>query len=118
LNHRLIRSKFREMHLKYIQDRKEVIAFSIKMGNIKPEVIPGTYQQVILTNWMLTFYWLSQQVNRGDVSEEMADKALWSLIIPHLTEKGRKALTKFLGEDMMTNMGDPFEFSIEHLVNI
>ena len=65
LNHPLVKSKFSKMTQETIEDNKASIAFAIKLGNMRPEPIAGLYNNIALTSWMLTFYWLSQQVVRG-----------------------------------------------------
>lgn len=118
LKHPLIKTQFREMIAKYIQDNKTIIAFAVKMENMKPEAIPGTYNQLALVTWMISFFWLGQQVIRDDFSEKLADKALWSQIIPHLTEKGKNSLTKSLGEEFIAELGEPFDLSMENIIMI
>ncbi len=44
-----------------IADIKAGIAFSISIGNVREEEIPGTYNNIAFLTWFLTFYWRSQQ---------------------------------------------------------
>jgi AcrR family transcriptional regulator len=116
LQHPLVKNQFKEMTTKTIQGNKTIIAFAIKMGNMKPEAIPGTYHYLALITWMVSCFWLSQQIIREDFSEKIGDRVLWSLLLPYLTEKGKEALEKYLGEAFMDSMGEAFELSIEEMI--
>lgn len=107
--HPSIKNKFREMSQKSILDFKTIIAFSIRIGNMKKEVYPGIYEQLAFTTWMISFFWLAQQTVQDDFSEKNVDKSIWSLIIPYLTERGIAALRKYMGEEFMYSIGPSFE---------
>lgn len=113
LKHPLVKNQLKEMTTKTIQGNKTIIAFAIKMGNMKPEEIPGTYHHLALITWMIGCFWLSQQLIREDFSEKIADRALWSLLLPYMTEKGKEALEKYLGEKLNDSIGEPFESMME-----
>ncbi|MEL6864682.1 MAG: TetR/AcrR family transcriptional regulator [Bacteroidota bacterium] len=109
LVHPAVQTKFREMTQMTIEDNKATIAFSIKMGNMKPESVPGLYHNVAFITWMLSFYWLSQQIIRGERSKEDGEKMIWSILIPHFTDKGLMAFKAFFGEDYYNSLGDAFQ---------
>ena len=113
LKHPLVKNQLKEMTAKTIKGNKTIIAFAIKMGNMKPEEIPGTYHHLALITWMIGCFWLSQQLIREDFSEKIADRALWSLLLPYMTEKGKEALEKYLGEKLNDSIGEPFESMME-----
>ena len=109
LNHPNIRKKFREMTKETIADNKTAIGFAIKMGNMKPEPIPGMYHNIAFVTWMLSFYWLSQQIIRGERTGEDGEKMIWSILIPHFTEKGILQFKNFFGTSYYENLGTPFD---------
>lgn len=108
LRHPLIRKKFREMTAQTLKDNKAAIAFAIQLGNLKPESFAGLYNNIAFTTWMLTFFWLPQQIIRGDKTANEGEKMIWSLLIPHLTEKGLASFEKFFGKQYLKALGDPF----------
>ncbi len=55
LNHPYIKKQFRQMTNRIISDNKETIAFSIKIGNLKPESIQGMYHNVAFVNLDVSF---------------------------------------------------------------
>jgi hypothetical protein len=67
---------------------------------------------------MLTFFWLPQQVIRGEKTTTDGDQMIWSLVLPHLTEKGIKSFQKYFGQEVMENLGEPFTLDIQSLVRI
>ncbi len=118
LKHPIIQSQFRKMTAQTIADNKAAIAFSIELGNMKEEPYPGVYNNLALTTWMLTFFWLPQQVIRGVKTKEDGDRMIWSLLLPHFTEKGVRSFEKFFGKEVLENLGSPFITDINSLVTI
>lgn len=118
LRHEIIMNQFREMTDQSISDIKASIAFAIQLGNMNPEPYPGIYNNLALTTWMLTFFWLPQQVVRGEKTTQDGDRMIWSLVIPHLTEKGIKSFENFFGKEVLDNLGEPFTLDINSLVTI
>lgn len=117
LNHPSIKKRFRELTAQNIQDNKATIAFSIKLGNMREEQIPGTYHNIAFITWMLTFYWLSQQIIRGEKSREDGEKMIWSILLPHFTEKGIQSFKAFFGESYFNSLGEPFDLDIQSLIS-
>ena len=117
LNHPLIKKQFREITRQTINDNKAAIAFSVKMGNMKPEVVPGTYHNIAFISWMLTFYWLSQQIIRGEKTNEDGEKMIWSILIPHFTEKGEASFKSFFGEDYYNSLGAAFDLDLNQFIS-
>lgn len=116
LNHPLIKTKIRDWADLTIQDNEAAIAFAIQLGNMKPEPFPGVYHNLAITTWILFYYWLSQKVVRGDSSPEDAEKAVWSLIIPHFTDRGVEAFKKFFGTEFLENLGRPFDIELRDII--
>ena len=109
LNHPIIKSEFRAMTQQTLEDNKAAIAFSIQLGNLKPEPIPGIYHNIGFSAWMITFFWLPQQIIRGKKTGKDGEKIIWSLLVPHMTEKGITSFKKFYGEDFFNSLGESFE---------
>ena len=64
---------------------------------------------------MVFFFWLNQQwVREGEASKSSleGEKKVWSLLIPHLTEKGLKAFKDFFGEAYLQSLGKSFKSDI------
>lgn len=116
LQHPFIKEQFRQMTAQTIKDNKAGIAFSIKLGNMKPEAIAGTYHSLAFITWMLSFFWLAQQIIRGDKTETDGEKLIWSMLMPHFTEKGVEAFKDFFGTTYYENLGDPFEMDLSELI--
>jgi AcrR family transcriptional regulator len=116
LNHPIIKKQFREMTAQTIEDNKAALAFSIRLGNLKPEPVPGTYSNIAFITWMLTFFWLAQQIIRGEKTGEDGEKMIWSILIPHFTEKGLKSFKSFFGEDYFNSLGEAFEVDLTSLI--
>lgn len=108
-NHPSVKPQFQTMIEQALEDFRQIIAFGIQLGNLKEESIPGTYHSLAFSIWMVSFYWLSQQTTRGELAEANAEKTLWGLILPYLTEKGIAAFKSFFGEQFYQEIGKPFE---------
>lgn len=110
-NHPSVKEQFKAMIERTIEDFRKMIAFGIQLGTIKEETIPGTYHSLSFSVWMLSFYWLSQQTTRDDNMETDAEKIIWGLILPHMTEKGITAFKQFFGDDFSKQLEKPFNVS-------
>ncbi len=117
LKHPLIAPKMKSLSDKTVKDIEVAIAFSIQLGNMKKEPAAGIYKNLALTSWMMMFFWSSQQMIRGDKTKEDGEKVIWSLLLPHLTEKGMASFKKFFGEDYLSSLGEGFDQSMESYIN-
>lgn len=117
LKHPIVKQKFREMTKQAIQDHKAALAFAIRIGNLKPEPVKGLYNHIAFLTWMISFYWLNQQVIRGEQTLEDGAKTIWSILVPHFTEKGIHSFIKFFGQEYYDNLGDAFEVDLENLIS-
>lgn len=117
LNHPVIKEPFRKMTQQIIADYQAAIAFSISTGNLKPEPLPGLYHNIAFIAWMLTFYFLSQQIGRGEKTGEDGEKMIWSILLPHFTDKGLQAFKSFFGDDYINTLGKPFDLDLSKLVS-
>lgn len=115
LNHPIIKQKFHELTVQGIKEVEATIAFAISIGNMRPEPYEGIYHNLAFTTWMVYFYWLNQQMIRGEVIGENGEdsaKKIWSMLLPHLTKKGLKAFRKFFGENYLRQLGKSFKADI------
>lgn len=108
LNHPQIRKVMNEWAELSVRDNMASFAFAIEVGNMQQEAYPGMYKNLALTVWILTYYWLAQKNVRGIHTPEDAERTVWSLIIPHFTEKGIKSFQTFFGKNYLNNMGPAF----------
>ncbi len=111
-----VHKALQEMSQRTIEDNMAAIAFGLEVGNMKPEPFPGAYRQLALTTWMLMCFWLPQQAIRGTGPEEDPEKAVWSLILPHFSEKGVNAFKKHYGEDFYESLGPPYDQDLKDFV--
>lgn len=117
LNHPVVKKQFRKMTEQTIKDNEAAIAFAIELGNLEKEKIKGTYKNLAFITWMLTFFWLPQQLIRGERTSEDGEKMIWSILLPHMTEKGINSFKKFFGEKYLSDLGDSFEIDLQKLIN-
>ncbi len=119
LNHPSIQPKFRELTKQQIKDNEATIAFSISAGNMHPEPFEGMYRNLAFNTWMVSFYWLNQQIVRGeniDSTSEEGEMKIWSMVLPHFTEKGLKRFRDFFGADYLKKLGESFNTDISEYV--
>jgi len=115
INHPAIKQQFREMQQLKIKDMEATIAFSIAAGNMHSEPYEGIYHNLAFNTWMISFFWLNQwMILGGDLDKyyEEGGKKIWSLILPHLTEKGVSAFRVFFGDDYIKELGASFETTV------
>lgn len=116
LNHPKLKKRFREMAARGIEDNKAIMAFSIEMGNLKKESFPGQYHNLAFISWMLIYFWLPQQVIRGEKCKDDGQKLIWTILLPHFTAKGLKRFKSFFGKDYVDNLGPAFELDLQSLI--
>jgi AcrR family transcriptional regulator len=117
LNHENVKEPFREMTKRTIEDNKATLAYSIKSGNLKPEPITGIYNNIAFITWMLAFYWLSQQIIRGEKTMEDGEKMIWSILVPHFTEKGVEKFKSFFGDNYYNSLGEAMEVDLTKIIS-
>ncbi|MEM9936349.1 MAG: TetR/AcrR family transcriptional regulator, partial [Bacteroidota bacterium] len=116
LKHPCVAPTMKHLAEKTIRDIEVAIAFSIEVGNMKPEAVAGTYKHLALTSWILMFFWSPQQKVRGETSSQDGEKVIWSLLFPHLTPKGLTAFQKYFGESYLKDIGPPFDVSLDTIL--
>ena len=112
MSHPYVSERFQTMTEQSIEANKATLMLSLSTGNLKPEPIPGVYSNIAFITWMLSFFWLSQQVIRGEKTSEDGEKMIWSIIVPHFTEKGLNKFKDFFGEAYYNSLGDSVDSSI------
>lgn len=117
INHPSIKKQFRQLLGQKVKGMEATIAFSIAAGNMHPEPYEGIYHNLAFNTWMISFFWLNQwKIHGGDINKysEEGEKKLWSLLLPHLTEKGVKAFRVFFGDEYIKKLGVSFETAISN----
>lgn len=85
-----------------------IIRFSIQIGNMKPELIPGTYHNLCRTIWGTSFFWLMSEVYQETTEEKDWGRYAWSIILPHFTDKGINSFRQHFGEAYFQSLGPAF----------
>jgi AcrR family transcriptional regulator len=116
LTHPLIAGRMKDFTGQTIKNIEMAIAFSIQLGNMKAEPAPGVYHNLALTSWMLMFFWASQQTVRGEKIQKDGEKVIWSMLLPHLTEKGLASFKKYFGKEYLESLGSAFDHNLESYV--
>ena len=88
-----------------IEDNMRTIAFSVQLGNMKPEPFKGAYYNLSVQFWMIAFFWYHQMRFRSDAADEDMMKMGWSLLIPHFTDKGLVAFKEYFGDEYYDQLG-------------
>lgn len=87
--------KLAEKHREHVRFQiefiKQQIDYSVNNGNMIPPPREGYYDQLAHTVWVTLSFWMTQQFIRGyeDSDFDNARRAMWDLVIPLLTEKGK-----------------------------
>lgn len=115
LKHPVLRQQFKASSLQSIKDNEEAIAYGIQIGSMKAEPFPGIYYNLALIIWMLSIFWVPQQSIRDQEITQDPTKAVWTLMLPYLTEKGIRSFKKVFGEDYFDSLGAPFRVNLDHL---
>lgn len=105
LEHKQICKVMQQWSQKIINQNIKAFAFGIKIGNIKEEVIDGTYYQLANNAWLLSYFWLAQKSLRKVSAMEKAELMIWSTILPYFTKKGLKEFEGFYGEGYLKKIG-------------
>jgi len=91
-----------KLHRQYIESNigymKAMLDYSVATGNMQTEPYAGFYMRLAENIWMVLYFWLSQEILRGNKKHdiEAARRAMWEMILPHLTEKGKSHIHPLL----------------------
>ncbi|MFK7950184.1 MAG: TetR/AcrR family transcriptional regulator [Saprospiraceae bacterium] len=102
-----VTKQFARMKKDTIRRQMTTIGFSIQIGNMNPERIPGTYRNLCESLWMINFYWLISQSYRDE--NDNWDKVIWSSVLPHFTEKGLTSFIAHFGQNYFDSLGEAFD---------
>lgn len=119
ISHHNVRERFQKRIEENAKDMQATIAFAIAAGNMHPEPYEGIYHSLAFNTWMISFFWINQQKIKGEDFENYSEEGelqIWSMLLPHLTEKGLKAFHDFFGEDYMKRIGKSFNSNIADYV--
>jgi len=113
IKHPCLQQKFQDLCQSMIKDNEESIAFAIKQGNMKPEPFPGAYYNLSITLWLIAIYGRQQQeIRKVRRSSTNQIKMIWSLILPHFTDKGVQSFITFFGKEFYESLGEPFNVKL------
>lgn len=87
-----------------IRTQMSMISISIQTGNMHAEPFKGAYHNLSRTIWMLTYFWLVSKLFK-DKEDVSWDKMVWSLMLPHFTEKGLASFEKHFGGEYLADLG-------------
>ncbi len=88
-----IARRHREHISNQIRYIRAIIDYSVGTGNMLPESRKGQYDMLAETVCLMLTYWLSQHTVRGREGSFLNDarEAMWNLVFPLLTTKGKAA---------------------------
>jgi len=103
-----VRELIKSLRENNIKTQMSMINISIQMGNMKVEPLAGVYHNLSRSIWMITYSWLVSKSFSGeeDVSWE---KIVWSMILPHFTEKGLSSFKEHFGEQYFKTLGISYD---------
>ena len=94
-----IARRHREHISNQIRYIRAIIDYSVGSGNMLPESRDGQYDSLAETVCLMLTYWLSQHTVRGREGSFLNDarEAMWNLVFPLLTAKGKAAFDGSVG---------------------
>ncbi len=100
-----VKKQIKRIYADDLKRQMSIISFSIQVGNMREELISGTYYNLCRTLWMLSFFWLMSDIYQDIQKETSWDRVAWSLILPHFTEQGILAFKEHFGEEYFQSLG-------------
>lgn len=84
-----LQQQYIQNHIAYL---RAMLDYSVGVGNIEPEPFRGAYGHLAERVWMLIHFWILKETVRGatEFRPEAAREAMWEMVFPHFTEKGKK----------------------------
>ncbi|MFK7983494.1 MAG: TetR family transcriptional regulator [Saprospiraceae bacterium] len=104
-----VKAQIEQIYKDDLKRQMAMISFSIQVGNMRKEIIPGTYHNLCRTLWMNAFFWLLSDIYQDLEKETGWDKIAWSLVLPHFTEKGLTAFKEHFGEAYYLSLGKTYQ---------
>ncbi len=109
LQYPTVKSEIKKIYEDDLKRQLSMITFSIEIGNMKPETIPGSYHSLVQVLWAKSFFWNMSEVYQEHDAVDEWEKLAWSLILPHFTDQGIEAFKKHFGESYYDSLGPSFE---------
>jgi len=104
-----VKAQIEQIYKDDLKRQMAMISFSIQVGNMRKEIIPGTYHNLCRTLWMNSFFWLMSDIFQDIDKESGWDKVAWSLILLHFTEQGLDAFKEHFGEAYYQSLGKTYQ---------
>jgi AcrR family transcriptional regulator len=111
-----VQQQIKQIYEGDLKRQMSMISFSIQVGNMREEVIPGTYHNLCRTLWMNSFYWLLSDIYQDIEKEAGWDKIAWSLILPHFTPKGISAFIEHFGQEYYQSLGKAYQKYVKQTI--
>jgi len=103
-----IKGQIRRIREHHMQWQRSIVKFSIGIGNMKSEAIKGTYDNLFKTIWSMSFFWLMSDFYKSYESEKDWGRYVWSIILPHFTDKGIESFREHFGDEYFNSLGTAF----------
>lgn len=113
----MVKAQIEQIYKDDLKRQMAMVSFSIQVGNMRKEVIPGTYHNLCRTLWMNSFFWLMSDIYQDIEKESGWDKVAWSLILPHFTKKGLGAFKAHFGETYFLSLGKTYQEYAEKAIS-
>ncbi len=86
-----IHSRWQRYISKMIVQLRKRLDYLVDSGSLEKEKADGDFDLFAQSIWITITFWIPQQVIRGKTHRhEMYRKAVWALIVPQLTSKGKE----------------------------
>jgi len=108
LNIPQVKDQIKRIRTHHMQWQRSIVKFSIGIGNMKPEVIQGTYDNLFKTIWSMSFFWQMSDFYKEKDTEKDWGRYVWSIILPHFTDKGIESFKEHFGLEYFQSLGTAF----------
>lgn len=87
-----VAAKHSKIMVERLRELRLLLTYYVEIGLMKPPKDPKHFDYLAHTLWFVSGFWLSQQAivdsSRVETSDQYGVEVKWSLIIPHLSQKG------------------------------
>jgi AcrR family transcriptional regulator len=87
-----VADKHAEIMTERLRETRKLLSYYAEIGLIKPAKDPKHFDYLVHAMWFINGFWLGQQSiidpDRNEAGSQYAVDMIWSLIIPHLSQKG------------------------------
>ncbi|HEY0299105.1 MAG TPA: TetR/AcrR family transcriptional regulator [Arachidicoccus sp.] len=92
-----IKKEWAALNNKIQMQLKKRIKYNVQRDVLKPESYPSEHDLLAQSLFLSIDFWIPQQLLRGKpVNATLYKKALWSLLYPHFTAKGKEEFDKII----------------------